>query len=227
MVSTYTQLRGAEITQHHKVFCNKYYLIGNGNNLLFFLGRRISSTRYHEPLQRIHSRSRLHKLDKTDGSSRKEKRRSRELREVNVLPKINEGQEHKGHYSDSDERPRSLTDFPSIKKRHHHHHRHHSRHHHEPKDVKDKKENKDAKDLKDLREKSHHHHHRHHHHRRPPIPAVHQHRTISEREQLQSRLRSGALTLREIEPIQERLATEKDEASQLAKRDLEEMACKL
>lgn len=172
-----------------------------------YKSRRISSTRYHEPLQRIHSRSRLHKLDKTDGSSRKEKRKSRELREVNVLPKINEGQEHKGHYSDSDERPRSLTDFPLIKKRHHHHHRHHSRHHHEPKDVKDKKENKDAKDLKDLREKSHHHHHRHHHHRHPPIPAVHQHRTISEREQLQSRLRSGALTLQEIEPIQERLAT--------------------
>lgn len=210
-----------------KYFVISIILIGNGNDLLFFLGRRISSTRYHEPLQRIHSRSRLHKLDKTDGSSRKEKRKSRELREVNVLPKINEGQEHKGHYSDSDERPRSLTDFPLIKKRHHHHHRHHSRHHHEPKDVKDKKENKDANDLKDLREKSHHHHHRHHHHRHPPIPAVHQHRTISEREQLQSRLRSGALTLREIEPIQERLATETDEASQLAKRDLEEMACTL
>ena len=101
-----------------------------------------------------------------------------------------------------------------------HHHRHHGRHH------KDHKERKGHKDMKDVGEKKphHHHHHRHHHHH--PHPVLHHHRTISEREQLESRLRSGTLTLKEIEPIQERLATEKDEASFLAKRDLEEMACK-
>lgn len=117
---------------------------------------------------------------------------------------------------DENERPRSFTDISFEKKKRHH--RHHS-HHHEHKDHKDKK------DTKDLGEKKPHHHRRHHH--RQLMPPPHQHRTISEREQLQSRLRSGILTLREIEPIQERLATEKDEASHLAKRDLEEMACKL
>lgn len=178
--------------------------------------RRISSTRYHAPLQRINSHSRnLRKLDKTDNSSKKDKRRSRE---INVLPKINEGQEALGHYGNDNERPHGLKES-SLEKRKHHH-RHHGHHRHEHKDHKDKK---DDKELKDLREKkSHHHHRRHHHHQLISAPRLH--RTISEREQLESRLRSGALTLREIEPIQERLATEKDEASQLAKRDLEEMA---
>lgn len=157
----------------------------------------------------------MRKLGKTDGSSKKDKRRSRE---INVLPKINEGQEALGHYGNDNERPHSLKE-PSLEKRKHHH-RHHGHHRHEHKDHKDKK---DDKELKDLREKKSHHHHRRHH---QLISAPRLHRTISEREQLESRLRSGALTLREIEPIQERLATEKDEASQLAKRDLEEMACK-
>lgn len=159
----------------------------------------------------------MRKLDKTDNSSKKDKRRSRE---INVLPKINEGQEALGHYGNDNERPHGLKES-SLEKRKHHH-RHHGHHRHEHKDHKDKK---DDKELKDLREKkSHHHHRRHHHHQLISAPRLH--RTISEREQLESRLRSGALTLREIEPIQERLATEKDEASQLAKRDLEEMACK-
>ena len=190
-------------------------------------GRRISSTKYHEPLKRIHSRSRsLEKLDKTDGSPKKDKRRSREIR---VLPKIFEEQVAHDYYDVENERPRSMSETITEKRKHHH--RHHGRHHHhehkDRKDKKDKGKDVDIKDLKDVGEtKPHHHHHRRHHHH-PLLTAPHHHRTISEREQLESRLRSGALTLREIEPIQERLATEKDEASQLAKRDLEEMACKL
>ena len=227
---------------------------------ILFLDRRISSTRYHIPLQRIHSHSRnLNKSDKTDGSPKKDKRRSRE---IHVLPKISEGQESHGHFDNENERPRSVTESSFERRKHH---RHHSHHHHERKDHKDKKDRKDLKDLKDSQDdanerphsltdtyfekRQHHHrhhshhrkdhkkdtkdvvekkpHHHHRHHRRQLLPPPHQHRTISEREQLQSRLRSGVLTLREIEPIQERLATEKDEASQLAKRDLEEMACRL
>lgn len=183
-----------------------------------YKSRRISSTKYHEPLQRLHSHSRkLNKLSKTSGSPKKDKRRFREIR---VLPKINEGQEAHGHYGDESDETQSAKEIPLEKRRHHHHRQHHSRHGHEQKGHKDKRE----KELKDIKGKKHHNHRRHHPHHHQLIAAPHQHRTISEREQLESRLRSGALTLREIEPIQERLATEKDEASQLAKRDLEEIA---
>lgn len=162
-------------------------------------------------------------MDKTDGGSTEHKRRSREG--VRVLPKIKEDQVSHGHEYDK-ENEEALK--PVDEGKHHHHHRHHGRHHHERKEHKDhkgQKEHKVKSDHKDLGEKPHHHHHRHHH--RHPRPVLHHHRTISEREQLESRLRSGALTLREIEPNQDRLATEKDEANFLAKRDLEEMACKL
>ncbi|KAJ7380400.1 Anion exchange protein 3 [Desmophyllum pertusum] len=145
-----------------------------------YKNRRISTAKYHAPLQRMHFRSRnVGKKGKTDGGT-EHKRRSREAQDH---------KDPKGH-----------------------------------KDIKGHKEHKGhVKDHTDSGEKPHHHHHHRHHHRHPP-PVLHHHRTISEREHLESRLRSGALTLREIEPIQERLATEKDEASVLAKRDLEEMA---
>lgn len=177
-----------------------------------YKSRRVSSTRYHAPLQRLHSRVRnLDKLEKTDRGSSEHKRKSREG--IRVLPKIKEDQVSLG-VEDDKENEKVLKPVHESK----HHHRHHGRHH------KDHKERKGHKDMKDAGEKKphHHHHHRHHHHH--PRPVLHHHRTISEREQLESRLRSGTLTLKEIEPIQERLATEKDEASFLAKRDLEEMA---
>ncbi|XP_078345150.1 band 3 anion transport protein-like [Oculina patagonica] len=185
-----------------------------------YKNRRISSTSFHEPLKRIQSRSRnLEKLDKTDGGSKKHKRRS-QSESISVLPKIKEGQVSLDE--DFQEEKENQEVLKSVDKKKHHH-RHHSRHHHERKaDHKEHKTPKNQKDLGDKKPHHHHHHHRHQH-RRPP-PALHHHRTISEREQLESRLRSGALTLREIEPIQERLATEKDEASVLAKKDLEEMA---
>ena len=189
---------------------------------MFYLGRRVSTTSFHEPLKRIHSRGRnLEKLDKTDGKAKEHKRRSREG--IRVLPKIKEDQESHDHFEDRKENQEVLKYVDEGK----HRHRHHSRHHREHKvDQKDHKLHKDKKDGGEKKPHHHHHHHHRHHHRHPP-PALHHHRTISEREQLESRLRSGALTLKEIEPIQERLATEKDEASVLAKRDLEEMACKL
>lgn len=163
----------------------------------------------------------MEKLDKTDGSATEHKRRSREG--IRVLPKIKEDQESHDHFEDEKENQEVLKYLDEGK----HRHRHHGRHHREHKvEHKDHKVHKDQKDLGEKKPHHHHHHHHRHHHRHPP-PALHHHRTISEREQLESRLRSGALTLREIEPIQERLATEKDEASVLAKRDLEEMACKL
>lgn len=161
------------------------------------------------------------KLDKTDGGTAKHKRRS-QSESIRVLPKINEGQVSLDR--DFEEEKENQAVLKSVDKKKHHH-RHHSRHHHERK--VDQKEHKTSKDQKDLGDKKPHHHHHHRHHHRHPPPALHHHRTISEREQLESRLRSGVLTLKEIEPIQERLATEKDEASVLAKRDLEEMACKL
>ena len=193
-------------------------------NILFHSGRRISSTSFHEPLKRIHSRSRnLEKLDKTDGTTTEHKRRSREG--VRVLPKIQEGQVSLDHIEDEKENHQEVLKSLEKKK---HHHRHHTRRHHERKvDHKElKTPNKDQKDQDEKKPHHHHHHHHRHHHRHPP-PSLHHHRTISEREQLESRLRSGVLTLKEIEPLQERLATETDEASVLAKRDLEEMACKL
>ena len=181
----------------------------------------------------MHFRSRnVGKKGKTDGGT-EHKRRSREG--IHVLPKIKEGQVSHGYFEDEKENQEILKSSKDEGKLRHHHH-HHGRHHHERKDHKDPKGHKDlkghkehkghVKDQTDSGEKPHHHHHHRHHHRHPP-PVLHHHRTISEREHLESRLRSGALTLREIEPIQERLATEKDEASVLAKRDLEEMACKL
>lgn len=184
-----------------------------------YKSRRISSTKYHEPLQRLHSHSRnLNKLGKNDASPKKEKRRSREIR---VLPKINEGQEAHNHYGDENEKAHRVTESLFEKRKHHHPRRHHSHHSREHKDNKDKRD----KDIEDNEgKKPHHHHHRRRHHHHQLVAAPQQHRTISEREQLESRLRSGSLTLREIEPIHDRLATEKDEASQLAKRDLEEMA---
>lgn len=188
---------------------------------MFYLGRRVSSTSFHEPLKRIHSRGRnLAKLVKTDGGSKEHKRRSREG--IRVLPEIKEDQESHDHFESGKENQEVLKIVDEGK----HRHRHHSHHHRGHKvDHKDHKVHKDQTDGGDKKPHHHHHHHRHHH--RHPPPALHHHRTISEREQLESRLRSGALTLKEIEPIQERLATEKDEASVLAKRDLEEMACKL
>nr|XP_058942505.1 band 3 anion transport protein-like [Pocillopora verrucosa] len=177
-----------------------------------YKSRRVSSTRYHVPLQRLHSRSKnLDKLNKTDGGSSEHKRKSREG--IHVLPKIKEDQVSLG-VEDDKENEKVLKPVKEGK----HHHRHHGRHH------KDHKDHKGQKDMKDVGEKPHHHHHHHRRHHHHPHPVLHHHRTISEREQLESRLRSGVLTLREIEPIQERLATEKDEANCLAKRDLEEMA---
>ena len=173
---------------------------------MFFSGRRKVSTKYHEPLRRIHTHRRnLSSMDKLGADAPEHKRRSREG--VEVLPRIKEGTETPDHDVDGKDSQAEVGVAAVEEGRRRH--QHHGLHHHD---------HKNRKDLTDLREKPQHRHHRHHRHH---------HRTISEREHLESRLRSGAVTLREIEPIQEKLATEKDEAKLLGKRDLEEMACNL
>jgi hypothetical protein len=83
--------------------------------------------------------------------------------------------------------------------------------------------------LHHLENQSHKRHHHRHHRKRE----VKQHRTISEREALADkvRLRSGLLTLQETEPSVDDFAkiqtAEDDEESNLEKKDLEEIACKI
>ena len=176
-------------------------------NLLFVIvGHRKTAVKHHDPLRRVHTISKHFtspRLEKEKKVEAKKRTRDKNKEKVEVLPRIKE-RHNESHDHDELEGSRD-SDIAD------------GRGDSTPEVEQVERFKQYSQDHKDG-EKSRHHHHkrRHHHHHRN-----HHHRTISEREQLESRLRSGALTLQETEPQEE--VTEVEE--NLPKKDLEEIAC--